>query len=81
MSTLLRKLQDVIIKKWDLLEKEDPKRGAFPKVVHNFIDWVFDQMISHEKLYSSKAVYLWEALVDNIIKKGSNPTITVTKIW
>lgn len=78
MSNLLRKLQDVIIRKWELLERDDPKRGAFPKV-HNFIDWVFDQMISYEKLYASKATFLWEALVDAIIKRGSNPTIVVTK--
>ena len=66
MNNTIRKLQDVIIKRWKLLEKEDDKRSGFSNI-YAFCDWLFSQILSFERIYSDKVLTLWENFIGNMI--------------
>lgn len=72
MYNVLKKLQDVIIRRWELLEDDNKKRGGSLGNVYDFVDWLFEQILSFETLFANKSAHLWENLVDAMIKKTSS---------
>ena len=74
-KNVIKKLQEIILKRWDLLKAADQIRGTFENV-HAFILWLYSQIMAHEKPYQTEILSLWEELA---AKGEGTPKIWMSK--
>jgi len=73
-SALLKQVQDLIIKKIDILLKENSKRSVHT-CLNQFLDFLFARFTAVETVYRRESVKLWEGLVTPLGKGAIQKTI------
>jgi len=73
-SALLKQIQDLIIKKMDLLKRENSKRSVHTSL-NQFLDFLFARFTAVETVYRRESVKLWEGLITPLGKNAIQKTI------
>ena len=69
-----RKLAEVIIKRWNVLEQKSLKREK-SESIDGFVAWLYTQLLSYETDYRQKILDMWTAFVGEIVtNKRSDAT-------